>query len=83
VPEGSGGRPAAAFGVVTARTLVPSASSDLYFMPADCATEAAMILGAAYRDLETIWGHMWGSGQSAADTEAVDAALLELLERGP
>jgi homoserine O-acetyltransferase/O-succinyltransferase len=78
-----GGNLAGALGVVTARTLVLSASSDLYFTPADCAAEAAMIPGAAYRDLETLWGHMAGSGQSAADTEAVDAALLELLGRDP
>lgn len=64
---------------ITAKTTVMTAASDLYFTPADCRAEAAMIPGAIYRELETDWGHMAGSGQSPADTGAVDAALAELL----
>jgi homoserine O-acetyltransferase/O-succinyltransferase len=70
---------AAALGRVTAKTLVMTATTDLYFTPADCRAEAAMIPGAVYRDLETDWGHMAGSGQSAADALAVDGALRDLL----
>ncbi|MGF1630303.1 MAG: hypothetical protein ACFCUT_12595 [Kiloniellaceae bacterium] len=75
-----GGDLAATLGRIEARTVVMTATSDLYFTPADCAAEAAMIRGADYRDLETDWGHMAGSGQSPADTGVVDAELRRLLE---
>lgn len=69
----------AALGRITATTRVMTATTDLYFTPADCRAEAAMIPGAVYRDLETDWGHMAGSGQSPDDTAAVEAALADLL----
>lgn len=68
-----------ALGRITARTSVMTATTDLYFTPADCRAEAAMIPGARYRDIETDWGHMAGSGQSEADTKIIDAAIAELL----
>ncbi|MEM8790549.1 MAG: alpha/beta fold hydrolase [Pseudomonadota bacterium] len=69
-----------ALGRVTARTHVMTATTDLYFTPADCAAEAAMIPGAIYSDIETDWGHMCGSGQSAADTRVIDAAIRAILD---
>ena len=57
-----------------------TATTDLYFTPADCAAEAAMIPGAVYRDIETDWGHMAGSGQSVEDTAVIDRAIAEILD---
>ncbi|MEM9784037.1 MAG: alpha/beta fold hydrolase [Pseudomonadota bacterium] len=62
-----------------ARTAVATTTTDLYFTPADCAAEAAMIPGATYTDLRSDWGHMAGSGQSEADTKAIDALIGALL----
>lgn len=74
-----GGDLAAALGRITARSVVATATTDLYFTPAACRAEAAMIPGAAYEDIETDWGHMCGSGQSAADAARLDAILGALL----
>lgn len=74
-----GGDLAAALGRIEAETVVMTASTDLYFTPADCAAEAAMIPGARYREIDTDWGHMCGSGQSAPDTAAINAAIRDLL----
>ena len=69
-----------ALGRITAKTMVTTATTDLYFTPADCRAEAAMISGAVYRDMETDWGHMCGSGQSPTDTAVIDAAIRSLLD---
>ncbi|MEL6196754.1 MAG: alpha/beta fold hydrolase [Pseudomonadota bacterium] len=74
-----GGDLAAALGTIKARTSVATATTDLYFTPADCAAEAAMLPGARYADIETDWGHMAGSGQSAEDTRRIDALIGTLL----
>jgi homoserine O-acetyltransferase len=74
-----GGDLAAALGRIAARTTVMTATTDLYFTEADCRAEAAMIPGASYRAIETDWGHMCGSGQSAQDAKAIDAAIGALL----
>ena len=76
-----GGDLAAALGRIRARTLVATASTDLYFTPADCAADAALIPGAAYETVETDWGHMAGSGQSEADAAAMDAMIVGLLAK--
>lgn len=75
-----GGDLASALGRIEARAVVATATTDLYFTPADCAAEAAMIPGAAYVDLATDWGHMAGSGQSEADTRTIDAIIADLLQ---
>ncbi|MEM7506179.1 MAG: alpha/beta fold hydrolase [Pseudomonadota bacterium] len=64
---------------ITAKTLVMTATTDLYFTPEDCRAEAEMIPNAMYRDIETDWGHMCGSGQSIADTTLIDDAIAECL----
>lgn len=74
-----GGDLSAALGRIKAKTLVMTASTDLYFTPADCMAEAAMIPNAEYRTIETDWGHMAGSGQSPKDTETINAAIAEIL----
>ncbi len=75
----NGGDLAEALGRITAKTLVMTATTDLYFTPADCREETAMIPGAEYRDIETDWGHMCGSGQSKTDTAVIDRAIAEVL----
>ena len=74
-----GGDLAAALGRITAKTLVMTSATDLYFTPADCRAEAAMIPGAEYREIDSDWGHMCGSGQSPADTAVINAAIREVL----
>lgn len=74
-----GGDLAAALGRITAKTHVMTATTDLYFTPADCRAEAAMIPGATYSDIETDWGHMCGSGQSEEDAATINRAALALL----
>lgn len=74
-----GGDLGASLGRITARTVVMTASTDLYFTPPDCRAEAAMIPGAEYRDIETDWGHMCGSGQSSRDADTIDGAIAALL----
>ncbi|MEM7522857.1 MAG: alpha/beta fold hydrolase [Pseudomonadota bacterium] len=74
-----GGVLGAALARVTAKTLVTTARTDLYFTPEDCAADAALIPGAAYRDIDTDWGHMCGAGQSPADTAVIDGMIREML----
>lgn len=69
-----------ALGRIKARTKIMTATTDLYFTPADCKAEAALIPGASYEDIDTDWGHMSGSGQSSEDTDVIDAALTSILE---
>ena len=68
-----------ALGRIKARTIVMATSTDLYFTPEDCIAEAAMIPGAEYRSIESVWGHMAGSGQSPADNAFIDAAIADAL----
>lgn len=77
-----GGDLAAALGKVTAKTIVMATSTDLYFTPADCAEDAAMIPGAEYREIASDWGHMAGSGQNEPDNLVIDAAVADLLASG-
>lgn len=76
-----GGDLADALGRITAKTAVATSTTDLYFTEADCQAEADMIRGATYQSIATDWGHMAGSGQSEADTQAIDKILAELLAR--
>lgn len=71
-----GGDLAAALGRIRARTLVATSSTDLYFTPADCAADAALVPGARYETIETDWGHMAGSGLSPQDSARIDALLV-------
>ena len=64
---------------IKARTIVMATSSDLYFTPEDCRAEAAMIPHAEYRCIESDWGHMAGSGQSAKDNAFIDVAIADIL----
>ena len=64
-----GGDLRAALGSITARTLVMPSTTDLYFTPEDCATEAALIPHARLRPIESIWGHRAGNPYQNPDDE--------------
>lgn len=74
-----GGNLADALSRIRAKTMIMTATTDLYFTPADCRADAALIPGASYDDIDTDWGHMSGSGQSPKDTDVIDAAIASLL----
>lgn len=75
----NGGDLGEALGRITAKSLVMTATTDLYFTPPDCRAEATMIPGAEYREMDTDWGHMSGSGQSERDTKVMDKAIAQML----
>jgi homoserine O-acetyltransferase/O-succinyltransferase len=69
-----------ALGAIQAKTLVMPGSTDLYFTPADCAAEAALIPGAIYQPIPSIWGHRAGNPyQNPADAEFIRSHLHTLL----
>lgn len=73
---------AQALAAITAQTLVMPSASDLYFLPEDCAAEAALIPQAEYRIIPSIWGHRAGNPyQNPADAALIRQAIAELLAR--
>ena len=67
---------------IRARTLVMPSTTDLYFTPEDCEAEAALIPGAEYRPIPSIWGHRAGNPYQNPEDEAfIRSAVLALLER--
>jgi homoserine O-acetyltransferase/O-succinyltransferase len=69
-----------ALGAIGAKTLVMPGSTDLYFTPADCAAEAALIPGAIYQPIPSIWGHRAGNpSQNPVDAEFIRSHLHTLL----
>jgi homoserine O-acetyltransferase len=68
-----------ALGSIRAKATVMAAQTDLYFTPADIEAEAALIPGARYRLIPTLWGHMAGAGLNSADTQFIDAEIKTLL----
>jgi homoserine O-acetyltransferase len=70
---------AAAYGAITARSILLPCRTDLYFPPEDNAAEAALMPDAEVRVIDSIWGHYAGGGRVAEDTAVIDAALKELL----
>ena len=68
---------AEALGRVRAATTVVAGRHDLYFPPADCAAEAALIPGAQFAVLESDLGHRAGNPRQAP---AEQARLRELVD---
>ena len=68
-----------ALGGISAKTLIMSASTDLYFTPAQSREEASLIGGARYRCLETDWGHMAGSGFDPRTFQMINEEIAALL----
>lgn len=65
---------------IQAKTYVIPSSSDLYFIPADCAREAALIPRAEYHPIPSIWGHRAGNPyQNPQDAAFLRQAIADLL----
>ena len=76
---GGDGDLAAALGRIQARTAVVAASCDLYFPPADCAAEAALIPGASFHLLDSDLGHRAGNPRDSPAEQALIRAAVETL----
>jgi len=73
---------ATALGRIQAATAVVAGRHDLYFPPADCAHEAALIPGATFHVLESDLGHRAGNPRQApAEQAQLRAVVEELLSR--
>jgi len=68
-----------ALAAIRARTVVMPSTTDLYFTAEDSAAEAALIHGAEFRPISSIFGHAAGVGLNAADTAFIEAAITEVL----
>ena len=68
-----------ALGSIKAKATVMVGQTDLYFPPEDVEAEAALIPGARYRVIPSVWGHQAGNGLNAADAQFVDAEIKKLL----
>jgi homoserine O-acetyltransferase len=78
VPE-FGGSLQRALGSIKARALVMAGQTDLYFTPEDIEAEAALISGARFRVIPSVWGHQAGNGLNPQDAQFVDAEIKKLL----
>lgn len=66
---------------IQAKTLVMPSATDLYFMPEDCAAEAALIPKADFLPIPSIWGHRAGNPyQNVEDEIFIQKAVRTLLE---
>jgi homoserine O-acetyltransferase len=72
-----GGDLAAALGRIQAQVSVVAGRHDLYFPPADCAAEAALIRGADFAVIDSHLGHRAGNPR---DDPAVQARLRQAAE---
>lgn len=70
----------AALAAIQAKTLVMPSTTDLYFTPPDCQAEAALIPGATYLAIPSLWGHRAGNPyQNPEDEALIRAAVSDLL----
>lgn len=69
----------AALASISARALVMPCNSDLYFTVADSANEVNTMPNAELRPIDSILGHVAGSGMDPIGKAAIDRAILELL----
>ena len=68
-----------ALGSIRAKATVMVGHTDLYFTPEDIEAEAALIPGARFHVIPSIWGHQAGNGLNATDTQFIDAEIQKLL----
>ncbi|MBW4534252.1 MAG: alpha/beta fold hydrolase [Pleurocapsa minor HA4230-MV1] len=65
--------------LITAKTLVMPATTDLYFTPEDCLAEADLIPHAQYLPIPSIWGHRAGNPyQNPEDEMFIKDAVKQL-----
>ncbi len=70
----------AALSAIQAKIFVMPATTDLYFTPADCAAEAALIPRAEYHAIPSIWGHRAGNPyQNPTDADFIRSQIQTLL----
>ncbi|MGV1795128.1 alpha/beta fold hydrolase [Rhizobium sp. A37_96] len=69
----------AALGRITAKVFVMPITSDMFFVPADCAYEQSLIAGSELRAIESDCGHFGLVGIEETFTEQVDKHLRDLL----
>ena len=74
---------AAALHRIRARTTVMPISSDMFFVPADCAAGQALTPNSQLAVLDTAWGHIGLFGLDPEYPGQVDVALGELLDHAP
>ncbi len=74
-----GGELASTLGAIRARTAVVAGSHDLYFTPADLASDAAAIPGAAFHVIESELGHRAGNPHSSAPEQEHLRQIVEQL----
>ncbi|MEM7465552.1 MAG: alpha/beta fold hydrolase [Pseudomonadota bacterium] len=70
----------AALGRIKAKTLVVAFGNDMFFPPADVEAEAAMIPGAEYRLIDSLWAHFAMFCMNEQDTAAIDRVFSDLLD---
>jgi homoserine O-acetyltransferase len=68
-----------ALGSIRAKAVVMASETDLYFTPADVEADAALIPGAQFKSIPSMWGHMAGAGLNPADGEFIEREIKRLL----
>jgi homoserine O-acetyltransferase/O-succinyltransferase len=68
-----------ALGSIKAKATIMASQTDLYFTAEDIKEEAALIPGASFRMIPSLWGHMAGAGINPADSEFIEAEIKTLL----
>ncbi len=70
-----------ALNVISAKTLVMPATTDLYFTPEDCQAEAQLIPNAEYLAIPSIWGHRAGNPYQNPEDEVFIRQAVQALFR--
>jgi hypothetical protein len=76
---GFGGSLERALTSIRAKASVMASQTDLYFRPTDMEAEAALIPGARFRVIPSLWGHMAGAGINPPDSEFLSDEIKTLL----
>jgi homoserine O-acetyltransferase/O-succinyltransferase len=64
---------------ISARAIVMPCNSDFYFTVADSVIEVSTMPNAELRPIDSILGHVAGSGMDPIGKQAIDQAIMELL----
>ena len=79
VSRHTGGDLAAALSRITAKTMVMPISHDLFFPPAECEADCALVPDGKFRVIQSPEGHMGLNGFEPGYMSQVDRCLTELL----
>src|SRR5262245_30285406 len=75
----AGGNLRTALGSIRAKATVMASRTDRYFTSQDVEAEAALIPGARFREIPSLWGHMAGAGLNSVDSEFIQSEIRKLL----